>query len=169
MIDSLNTYENVVLKRVAEEKARVQGSGNVEAIYNRLLDETGQEGSEGAGEGEGEGESTEIDRSEYTIIPAADPEAANIEEINAVETLIAEEMAYELAFEGFRFYDLTRIARHKNNDTSLSANAGSEWLAWIISRRGLGLKPYEQPEVKDNGLYTLLLDPTNWYLMSPIY
>lgn len=168
-IDSLYTYENVVLKRVAEEKARVQGSGNVEAIYNRLLDEAGQEGSEGAGEGEGEGESTEIDRSEYTIIPAADPEAANIEEINAVETLIAEEMAYELAFEGFRFYDLTRIARHKNNDTSLSANAGSEWLAWIISRRGLGLKPYEQPEVKDNGLYTLLLDPTNWYLMSPIY
>lgn len=168
-IDSLYTYENVVLKRVAEEKARVQGSGDVEAIYCRLLNEAAEEGSEGEGEGEGEGEETEIDRSEYTILPAADPEAANVDEINAVETLIAEEMAYELAFEGFRFYDLTRIARHKNNDSSLAANAGSEWMAWIISRRGLGLKPYEQPEVKDNGIYTLLLDPTNWYLMSPIY
>lgn len=168
-IDSLYTYENVVLKRVAEEKARVQGSGNVEEIHSLLLAEAGEEGSEGTGEGEGEGEETEIDRSEYTILPADDPVGPSMEEINAVETLIAEEMAYELAFEGFRYYDLMRIARHKNNDASLAANAGSEWMAWIISRRGMGLKPYEQPEVKDGSIYTLLLDPTNWYLMSPIY
>lgn len=167
-IDSLYTYENVVLKRVAEEKARTQGSGDVETIYSMLLADEGT-GGEGEGEGEGEGGSTAIDRSEYTILPADDPVGPSIEEINAVETLIAEEMAYELAFEGFRYYDLMRIARHKNNDASLAPNAGSEWMAWLISRRGMGLKPYEQPEVKDGGIYNLLLDPQNWYLMSPIY
>ena len=48
--------------------------------------------------------------------------------IDAVEDLICDEMALELAFEGSRFGDLCRIARHKNNDNPFENNYGSLWL-----------------------------------------
>ena len=38
-------------------------------------------------------------------------------------------MALELAFEGNRFGDLTRLARHKNQAGLYGAAFGSEWLA----------------------------------------
>ena len=38
-------------------------------------------------------------------------------------------MALELAFEGNRFGDLTRFARHKNNAGLYGSTFGSEWLA----------------------------------------
>ena len=86
-------------------------------------------------------------------------------QINAVETFIADEMALETAFEGWRYYDLYRIARHKNND---SANYGTEWFAWLVSRRNLDLKPYENPSEKGD-LYQTLSDMNKWYLQSPKY
>ena len=49
--------------------------------------------------------------------------------INAVEDLICDEMALELAFEGSRWYDLKRLARHKNRAGLYSANFGGQWLA----------------------------------------
>ena len=49
--------------------------------------------------------------------------------ITAVEDLICDEMALELAFEGTRFNDLTRIARHRNAAGWHAANYGSLWLA----------------------------------------
>ncbi len=49
--------------------------------------------------------------------------------INAVEDILCDEMALELAFEGNRFGDLTRLARHKNQAGLYGANFGSEWLA----------------------------------------
>ena len=49
--------------------------------------------------------------------------------INAMEDIICDEMALELAFEGNRFGDLTRLARHKNNAGLYGAAFGSEWLA----------------------------------------
>lgn len=84
------------------------------------------------------------------------------DEIAAVETLIADEMALELAFEGTRYYDLMRIARHRIN----AGEDGAQWMAWIIGRRGLGLAPYEQPEQKGN-LPVDLTNPDNWYLPAP--
>ncbi|MCR4601918.1 MAG: RagB/SusD family nutrient uptake outer membrane protein [Prevotella sp.] len=69
--------------------------------------------------------------------------------INAVEDLICDEMALELAFEGNRFGDLTRIARHKNNAALYGANYGSQWLARKLA--------YKHPVVD-------LLDKNNWYL-----
>ena len=69
--------------------------------------------------------------------------------INAVEDLICDEMALELAFEGCRFGDLTRIARHKNHAGLYSANYGGEWLAAKLA--------YKHPAVS-------LLDEKNWYL-----
>ena len=49
--------------------------------------------------------------------------------INAMEDIICDEMALELAFEGNRFGDLTRLARHKNQAGLYGAAFGSEWLA----------------------------------------
>ena len=69
--------------------------------------------------------------------------------INAVEDLIFDEMALELAFEGSRFGDLTRIARHKNKAALYGGNYGSEWLAAKLA--------YKHPAVS-------LLDEKNWFL-----
>ena len=69
--------------------------------------------------------------------------------INAVEDIICDEMALELAFEGNRFGDLTRIARHKNAASTFGANFGSQWLAAKLA--------YKNPQVS-------LLDEKNWYL-----
>ena len=69
--------------------------------------------------------------------------------INAMEDLICDEMALELAFEGNRFGDLTRFARHKNNAGLYGANFGSEWLARKLE--------YKRPVVS-------LRDEKNWYL-----
>ena len=83
-------------------------------------------------------------------------------EIAAVETIIADEMALDLAFEGTRYYDLMRIARHRNN----AGQDGSAWMAWLISRRALGFAPYEQPNTTGS-LFNYLSDPNNWYLPAP--
>lgn len=69
--------------------------------------------------------------------------------INAVEDLICDEMALELAFEGCRFNDLTRMARHKNLAALYGSNFGSQWLAKKLA--------YKNPVVS-------LLDEKNWYL-----
>ena len=69
--------------------------------------------------------------------------------INAVEDLLCDEMALELAFEGNRFGDLTRLARHKNQAGLYGANFGSQWLARKLA--------YKNPVVS-------LLDEKNWYL-----
>ncbi len=69
--------------------------------------------------------------------------------INAVEDIICDEMALELAFEGNRFGDLTRIARHKNAAGTYAPNFGSQWLAAKLA--------YKNPQVS-------LLDEKNWYL-----
>ncbi|MDO5446630.1 MAG: RagB/SusD family nutrient uptake outer membrane protein [Prevotellaceae bacterium] len=69
--------------------------------------------------------------------------------INAIEDLLCDEYAMEFAFEGSRFYDLCRIARHKNQDSTYGANYGSKWLASKLD--------YKQPKVS-------LLEPKNWFL-----
>lgn len=99
-----------------------------------------------------------------------DPKPANDWEIEAVETLIADEMALELAFEGYRFFDLTRHARHKNN----AGFDGTEWFAWMIANRSVNKAPYApvvdgEVDEKDNALYNILLNQDNWYLPSPQY
>ena len=50
--------------------------------------------------------------------------------INAVEDLICDELALETAFEGNRYYDLLRLARHKNeaSPAGYPANFGYVWL-----------------------------------------
>ena len=70
--------------------------------------------------------------------------------INAMEDIICDEMALELAFEGNRFGDLTRLARHKNHAAyNGMSNFGSKWLADKLA--------YKRPVVD-------LTDEKNWYL-----
>ena len=69
--------------------------------------------------------------------------------INAVEDLLCDEYALEFAFEGNRFFDLCRLARHKNETGLYGSNFGSIWLARKLD--------YKNP-VKD------LTNPQNWYL-----
>ena len=69
--------------------------------------------------------------------------------INAMEDIICDEMALELAFEGNRFGDLTRMARHKNRAGLYGSDFGSQWLAKKLA--------YKSPAVS-------LLDEKNWYL-----
>ena len=98
------------------------------------------------------------------IIAEADPAM-----INLVEDLICDEMALELCYEGTRFFDLMRIAEHKNNDSNLAADFGTNWLAWKIARRGYTLAPYASPTVYDQTLYNKLLNKSNWFLPTPTY
>lgn len=71
-------------------------------------------------------------------------------EQDAVEDLLCDEMALELAFEGSRFSDLCRIARHKNADNPWgSKNYGSLWL---------------RDKLKFKNSVLDLSDPNNWFM-----
>jgi len=71
--------------------------------------------------------------------------------INAVEDLICDELALEAAFEGGRFSDLCRFARHKNSDSpaSYGANFGGKWIAKKLA--------FKNPVVD-------LSNEQNWYM-----
>ena len=75
--------------------------------------------------------------------------ATKADSINAMEDVLCDEYALELAFEGTRWYDLMRLARHKNKAGLYGADFGGRWLARKLM--------YKNP-TKD------LTDPNNWYL-----
>ena len=56
--------------------------------------------------------------------------------INAVEDLICDEYALELAFEGCRYTDLLRIANHKNRAGIYGGNYGDAWLSRKLGHKG---------------------------------
>jgi hypothetical protein len=47
-----------------------------------------------------------------------------------MEDVLCDEYALEFAFEGTRFYDLCRMARHKNNSSpsAYGSNFGGKWI-----------------------------------------
>lgn len=61
------------------------------------------------------------------------------EYINAVEDLLCDEYAMEFAFEGTRFSDLLRIARHKNMAGTFSATFGDTWLSKKLENKAAGI------------------------------
>lgn len=58
--------------------------------------------------------------------------------INAIEDIICDEYALETAFEGNRYFDLMRLARHKNAESPAGypANFGYLWLQKKLEGRG---------------------------------
>lgn len=163
--DTVYTYENVVSQRMIDEAVRSGADESAVRKYAKQLAQTTNN--------DPTTQDSIIDRSEYTQIPSDEPVIPEnlAYQINAVETLIADEMALETAYEGWRYYDLMRLARHKNNDNYgvFSGDFGTQWMAWKIARRSLDLKPYESPQSVDAGLYSKLLNTTNWFLQNPIY
>ena len=154
--DSLYVYEKVVGDRIAAIKKQIgfvdeevpafalKASRNVEVPTDTVV---------------------EISDTVYAEVLDADQW-----EIEAVETLIADEMALETAFEGYRFFDLTRMARHKNKNNMVN---GTEWFARMIASRSTNKAPYApledgEVEVINNELFNLLLNEDNWYLPSPV-
>lgn len=69
--------------------------------------------------------------------------------INAMEDLLCDEYQLEFAFEGTRWYDLMRLARHKNAAATFGAGFGGRWLAEKLK--------FKNPVVN-------LENPENWYL-----
>lgn len=86
----------------------------------------------------------------YTLPMPSAPLASKQDTINyqipLVEDMIINEMALEGAFEGYRFYDLMRIALRRNDPNYLAAP--------ISQRMG----------IRDENTYSLLMDTKNWYL-----
>jgi len=88
---------------------------------------------------------------DYYVLPQPEKQLATREDtvqyqIPLVEDMIIEEMALEGFFEGYRYYDLMRVALRRNDP---------DYLAGPISRRN---------GEQDNVLHALLMDQKNWYL-----
>lgn len=75
--------------------------------------------------------------------------ATRQDSINAMEDILCDEYQLEFAFEGTRWYDLMRLARHKNDAGLYGADFGGRWLARKLE--------YKHPAVD-------LKNPDNWYL-----
>ena len=72
--------------------------------------------------------------------------------VNAVEDLLCDEYAMEFAFDGTRYADLMRLARHKNNDSFgrlYGAGFGGRWLRMKLDGRNVAVD---------------LSNEANWYL-----
>lgn len=156
--DTEFTYENMVSRRILQERERSgQTLSSEHPFFETIAAVAGNTKNTNR---DLNGLKDYYDYTEnvnsYNVYGAAE------DEISAVETLIADEMALELAFEGTRYYDLMRIARHRN----AAGQDGTAWMAWLISRRDLGLAPYEQPATVGS-LFSYLNDVNNWYLPAP--
>ena len=75
--------------------------------------------------------------------------SSRADSVAAMLDVLCDEYAKEFAFEGRRFYDLQRIARHFNEADTWGADFGSKWFAKKLE----GNKPQKN-----------LYDPRNWYL-----
>jgi hypothetical protein len=90
----------------------------------------------------------------YYALPQPDRQLATRQDtvayqIPLVEDLIVTEMALEGAFEGYRFYDLMRVALRRGDPA---------YLADPVSRR---------EGTVDENIRSLLMNPNNWYLPLP--
>ena len=163
--DSLYSYDLTVMQRIKDEALR-SGTLNDSEVQSAIKSLSMRRARLLADDGEDSG-----DDLVYEVDTIASPDyihEANEAEINAVESLIADECALEMAFEGTRMPDLIRFARHKNNST-LGSDYGTKWLAWKIARRSLNLAPYKNVNEMGGRLYGILLNPENWYLPNPQY
>ena len=156
--------EGIVRQRIQQEQDWVNALGLQPVVPETPDEEVGPQSRNG-NETE-DGEETEPDRSGYVEVEMEGfPAEVNMNEVLAVESLIADELALQTAYEGTRMFDLIRIARHRD----VAGQFGTQWLAWKIARRNELLKPYEVPTQYNATLYNLLLNTGNWYIPNPKY
>ena len=157
--DTVYTYKNAVEQRIAAEWKR---SGYLQPLMAKKAAETQ--------EPEALYKDTVIVALEFDSVAVKQPQPVDEWEVEAVEMLIGDEMALETAFEGFRYFDLMRMARHKQNAGYID---GNEWFAWVISNRSVYQLPTQEASeaigVQNMYLYELLKNQNNWYLPSPKY
>ena len=157
--DTVYTYKNAVEQRIAAEWNR---TGYLQPLMAKKAAETE--------EPEALYKDTVIVALEFDSVAVKQPQPVDEWEVEAVEMLIADEMALETAFEGFRYFDLMRMARHKQNAGYID---GNEWFAWVISNRSVYQLPTQEASeaigVQNMYLYELLKNQNNWYLPSPKY
>lgn len=157
--DTVYTYKNAVEQRIAAEWKR---SGYLQPLMAKKAAETE--------EPEVLYKDTVIVALEFDSVAVKQPQPVDEWEVEAVEMLIGDEMALETAFEGFRYFDLMRMARHKQNAGYID---GNEWFAWVISNRSVYQLPTQEASeaigVQNMYLYELLKNQNNWYLPSPKY
>ena len=163
--DTRYTYTNVVDQRIAAEWQR---SGYMQPFASKKTENTTPPK---------EYENIVYIAVESDVTAMENPQPVDEWEVEAVELLIGEEMALETAFEGYRYFDLMRQARHKQQAGYID---GIEWFAWMISNRSVYQAPYmdildEKGELvaptgtQNTYLYELLKNQNNWYLPNPIY
>ena len=156
--------EGIVRQRIQQEQDWKNALG-LQSVVPDTPDEEVEPQSRNGSETE-DGEETEPDRSGYVEVEIEGfPAEVDMNEVLAVESLIADELALQTAYEGTRMFDLIRIARHRD----VAGQLGTQWLAWKIARRNELLKPYEVPTQYDATLYNLLLNTGNWYIPNPKY
>jgi len=74
-----------------------------------------------------------------------------------IEGFILRERGLELGFEGRRWYDLMRVARHQGSPSSPNINVVVNAVANRLSRQGL-------PADQQAAVLAALADTKNWYL-----
>lgn len=162
--DDKYTYENVVAQRIKDEAkiAGLESAPEVQQAIRKLR--AGVRADVVEDEETPQGPQPDPENVVEPQIEPADPL-----EINAVESLIADECALEMAYEGTRMSDLIRFARHRNVAGTAGVLNGTSWLAWKIARRNVDKAPFEDVKDYDAALYGLLLNEANWYVKSPEY
>ena len=133
--DTIYTYARMVAKKVAENRARLNGLTHTAQV---ALEET-------------------LHRGDTLLVS----KMTSDEIINAVEDLIVDENALEMAFEGHRFTDLVRFADHKTQ----AGLDGKNWLAWKLARRNYDVSA--DATQYDASLYSKLQDESYWYFTLP--
>ncbi len=156
--------EGIVRQRIQQEQDWANALGLQSVVPDTPEEEVEPQSRNGSDTEDGE--EAEPDRSGYVEVEMEGfPAEVDMNEVLAVESLIADELALQTAYEGTRMFDLIRIARHRD----VAGQFGTQWLAWKIARRNELLKPYEVPTQYDATLYNLLLSTGNWYIPNPKY
>ena len=138
-------YSDVINKQIDE--AERTAAGDLISFDTDLFTISNTQGIHSRGSGNAECDTLYV-LPQPTVALASRQDTVNYQ-IPLLEDMIIEEMALEESFEGYRFYDLMRVALRRGDPSYLAAP--------IARRNG----------ETDNAIYSLLMDPKNWYLPQP--
>ncbi len=135
-------YENSILKNISEKER--ERAGELLNFQSQFFTENNTQGIHARGCGD-------VRCDKQYALPQPPEALATYEDtlnyqIPLVEDMIVAENALEFAFEGHRYYDLMRVALRRNDPSYFALP--------IASRNG----------VRDESVYTRMMDKQNWYL-----